>query len=245
MRYPVNYISITQGFHTGKCLDFGYFNHKYQDIMAVDNGVVLKVEYQNLGGNVIYIKHNNGMVSCYAHLDKIIVKKNDKVKLGQKIGTMGKTGQVSGMHLHFGLYINDKNIYGNSTVDPFNYLEVYKNQVVNNDSKIMQKYLGQIKYYEDKEVWTKGKYELIVSKAIRYDRKLGRKYIVEVGECKRSVRPYLTSSNPKAKAFYKVGTIVKITEIYKESNGRIWGKLENCYIVLVNKNGIKQANKVD
>ena len=149
MRYPVNYIGITQGFHVGKCLDFGW-NNKYggknQPIYACDDGVVYKVEVQPNGGNVVYIKHNNGMVSCYAHLSKVLVKKGQKVAMAQQIGNMGATGKgANGNHLHFGLFTSTSVIYKNSTIDPFDYLELYEGQVVAKSTK--KKYGDKIKVH--------------------------------------------------------------------------------------------------
>ena len=120
MRYPTNWISITQGFHVGKCLDFGWCSHHNQDIYACDDGVVMPLEKQEKGGNVIYIQHDNGMVSFYAHLKAFAVKKGQRVSLGQKIGIMGKTGKgATGEHLHFGLFKNYNSRYKNSTINPF------------------------------------------------------------------------------------------------------------------------------
>lgn len=150
MIYPVNHISISQGHHTGKCLDFGWWKneYKYQPILACDNGIVISVEKQNSGGNVIYIKHDNGCISCYAHLDSVYVKKNQKVLLGEEIGTMGATGKVTGMHLHFGLYSKGKNKYGKSDMDPFEYCYVYENQEVRTTGNT-KNYLDKFKYHSD------------------------------------------------------------------------------------------------
>jgi len=53
-------------------------------------------------GNYIVIKHPSGLSSIYAHLSKIKVSKNgEKVATGQEIGLVGKTGRVTGPHLHF------------------------------------------------------------------------------------------------------------------------------------------------
>ena len=52
-------------------------------------------------GNMIEIDHGNGLVTRYAHLDKITVKAGVKVKTGQAIGTVGRTGRTTGVNLHF------------------------------------------------------------------------------------------------------------------------------------------------
>ncbi len=149
MRYPVNYIGVTNNFHQGLCLDFGWNNNyggKNQPIFACADGIVKKVEFQNKGGNVIYIEHYDGIVSCYAHLDNkdILVKKDDYVKLGDQIGLMGTTGSSStGNHLHFGLFTSINVIYKDSTLNPFDYLRVYDNQIVSTTTE--NKY--PIKYY--------------------------------------------------------------------------------------------------
>lgn len=55
-------------------------------------------------GNNIVIRHSNGYYSVYAHLHTINVKVGDIVSRKQKIGTMGKTGKVTGTHLHLAIY---------------------------------------------------------------------------------------------------------------------------------------------
>lgn len=52
-------------------------------------------------GNLILIRHTNGYVTAYAHLDKMLVKKGDTIKRGQVIGKVGSTGHVSEPQLHF------------------------------------------------------------------------------------------------------------------------------------------------
>lgn len=148
MRYPLQYIGITQGYHFGKCLDFGW-NAKYGGpnvpIYACDDAEVYRIEKQSMGGNVIHLKLSNGMIASHNHLSKIIVKEGQKVKMGEQIGNMGATGKVSGPHLHFGLYKEGQNIYKESTIDPFDYLELYEGQVVANSTK--EKYGDKIKVH--------------------------------------------------------------------------------------------------
>lgn len=249
MRYPTNWISITQGFHVGKCLDFGWCSHHNQDVYACDAGKVMPLEKQDQGGNVIYIQHDNGMVSCYAHLKSFAVKAGQRVSLGQKIGVMGKTGKgATGEHLHFGLFKSYSVRYKNSTINPFDYLEVYPNQEVRKDT--VKKYADYIKYYNPTPAtWTKGKYQLLKEKAVRKEPHLGNN-IKKVKECmswdKSAIKLLTKPNTPNADAYLKSGSQIDISEIIDEK-GRIWGrwgKTGNDYIVLCNIDGTPQAIKI-
>ena len=52
-------------------------------------------------GKVILLQHADGTQSLYAHLNAYQVKVGERVLAGQKIGQMGKSGRVTGPHLHF------------------------------------------------------------------------------------------------------------------------------------------------
>ncbi len=59
-------------------------------------------------GNSVGIDHGQGVISIMIHLSRIDVQEGQMVKPGQKIGAIGATGAVTGPHLHWGLYVNNK-----------------------------------------------------------------------------------------------------------------------------------------
>lgn len=73
-------------------------------IYAAKDGVVIEAGYRYPNGNYVLIDHQNGYYSIYAHLSAIKSYKGSKVRMGQVIGNMGRTGMATGTHLHFGVY---------------------------------------------------------------------------------------------------------------------------------------------
>ena len=57
-------------------------------------------------GNIVGLDHGQGVASAFLHLNTVLVKEGDLVQVGQKIGTVGSTGAVTGPHLHWGLYVH-------------------------------------------------------------------------------------------------------------------------------------------
>lgn len=71
-------------------------------VRAAENGIVVYNGDDLEGyGNLVLIRHENKMMSAYAHLDKTLIKRGAKVVRGQSIGTVGSTGQVDTPQLHF------------------------------------------------------------------------------------------------------------------------------------------------
>ncbi|MBQ5994855.1 MAG: S-layer homology domain-containing protein [Clostridia bacterium] len=64
-------------------------------------------------GNYADISHNDGFSTRYAHMStgRFVVKSGSHVEKGQKIGYSGNSGNSSGPHLHFGLYLNGNRVY--------------------------------------------------------------------------------------------------------------------------------------
>lgn len=87
-------------------------------IYALASGKVVIAENMYYEGNHTMIDHGNGIITRYMHQSKILVSPGQYVKGGQLIGYCGKTGMVTGPHLHIGLYIRGE------YVDPLSLLSL-------------------------------------------------------------------------------------------------------------------------
>lgn len=79
-----------------------------EPIKATAPGKVIKSRSIWPYGNMIEIDHGNGFRTRYGHMRKLNVKKGEDVKLGQQLGEMGSTGRVTGTHLHYEVWFDDK-----------------------------------------------------------------------------------------------------------------------------------------
>ncbi len=99
-------------FHTG--VDFA--GATGTNIWASDGGVVIHSGWRGNFGYCVYIDHQNGYVTRYAHCSKLLVKKGDKVAQGDLIAKVGNTGRSYGAHVHFEILYNGK------TQNPLKYI---------------------------------------------------------------------------------------------------------------------------
>ena len=89
-------------------------------IYATGDGRIARADARAVGfGNHVRIDHGFGYVSIYAHMDKIVVRRGNKVKRGDLIGYVGNTGRSVAPHLHYeivkdGRKINPINFYSGS-----------------------------------------------------------------------------------------------------------------------------------
>jgi len=57
-------------------------------------------------GKTMVINHGFDITTRYAHCSEILVKVGDRVKRGEKVATIGKTGRTTGPHLHYEVRVN-------------------------------------------------------------------------------------------------------------------------------------------
>jgi len=88
-----------------------------QAVRAPADGIVVKAEWANGYGNVIYLAHPfSGYSTRYGHLSNFAVHPGQHVKRGDIIAYVGSTGRSTGPHLHYEVRVN------NNPVNPLEYI---------------------------------------------------------------------------------------------------------------------------
>ncbi|MCL1806465.1 MAG: peptidoglycan DD-metalloendopeptidase family protein [Oscillospiraceae bacterium] len=77
-----------------------------EPIVAADGGTVEFAGTKPGYGLCVFIDHQNGYKTVYAHCSKVFVKAGDKVGQGEKIANIGNTGRSTGPHVHFEVQVN-------------------------------------------------------------------------------------------------------------------------------------------
>lgn len=77
-------------------------------VMAAGDGTVIRAGRAGGYGNLVEIRHKNGVTTRYGHLSRILVKRGQRVRQEQIVGKVGATGLASGPHLHYEFRINGK-----------------------------------------------------------------------------------------------------------------------------------------
>ncbi|UWR24919.1 DUF5930 domain-containing protein [Sulfitobacter sp. S223] len=86
-------------------------------LYATADGVVTHAGWSSGYGRLVKIQHEFGIETRYAHQSKIRVKVGQRVSRGDRIGDMGATGRVTGVHLHYEVRV------GGKAVNPMIYIK--------------------------------------------------------------------------------------------------------------------------
>jgi murein DD-endopeptidase MepM/ murein hydrolase activator NlpD len=126
---PVKGARLTSGygprwgtFHYGIDLAAAMHTPEY----AVMDGVVLRAGSASGFGLAVYILHENGDVTVYGHMDKVLVRPGQYVEAGETIALLGNRGQSTGPHLHFEVHKGGED---GPRVDPIRWLNARGVQV--------------------------------------------------------------------------------------------------------------------
>ena len=106
---------VYQGYHGGHLawdISSGGTPVRGTPCLAADSGTVIYAQTGWNGGYgyLVKIRHANGLVTVYAHLDAVHVKEGQRVSRGQQIGKIGNTGASQGPHLHFEVIRNGSRV---------------------------------------------------------------------------------------------------------------------------------------
>jgi murein DD-endopeptidase MepM/ murein hydrolase activator NlpD len=112
--WPVAAGLFSRGFGAGRVHDHVAGSHAGLDVVAaegahlraVDDGLVAYADNGVRGlGNVLFLVLGDGSVALYAHCESLIVAAGERVRRGQIVGTLGRTGLTVRAHLHFELRV--------------------------------------------------------------------------------------------------------------------------------------------
>jgi murein DD-endopeptidase MepM/ murein hydrolase activator NlpD len=106
---------------------------KGDTVKSAFDGIVRVIQYDRRGfGNVVVVRHHNGLETVYGHLFKVLSKPNQHVKAGETVGLGGNTGRSTGAHLHFEIR------YYGEPIDPRHVID-YGSHTLRNDTLLLTK----------------------------------------------------------------------------------------------------------
>jgi hypothetical protein len=133
-------------------------------VMAAFDGMVRIAKYNNGYGNVVIIRHSNGLETVYGHMSKLLVEAGTEITAGSIIGLGGNTGHSFGSHLHFecrylGKALNPEDIVDFSSKElKSDLLVLYKKDLIEAKISSHKIYTRSYKYATKyKYVYKKGK----------------------------------------------------------------------------------------
>jgi murein DD-endopeptidase MepM/ murein hydrolase activator NlpD len=104
------------GFHSG----IDICNAENTPIQATADGEVVQAGWMDRYGNGVVVSHSDQLETLYAHMARVRVKSGQKVTRGDILGDMGRTGNATGVHLHYEVRLNGR------PVNPMPYMRLQR-----------------------------------------------------------------------------------------------------------------------
>ena len=155
-------------------------------LRTVFDGKIRYANYVSGFGNLVIIRHYNGLETYYAHQSKILVEPGDLLSAGDVIGLGGETGNALGPHLHFEIRYMDNAFDPEKVIDLENQcLKVTELQLTKKDFE-WKKQWRERKYHKVKSGNTLGyiaiTYNTSVKKIIKINKGLKSTSILQIGQ---------------------------------------------------------------
>jgi len=116
---PMHYFYVTSPYGKRKHPKTGKFTFHHgldlagtwqENVRSTAPGTVIFAGVEGSFGKVVRVQHDYDIVTTYAHLARITVKRGDYVGENSVIGKMGSTGKTAGIHLHYEIRVNGKSV---------------------------------------------------------------------------------------------------------------------------------------
>ena len=131
--------------------------HRGDTVRCAFDGTVRITRRDRGYGYFVVVRHDNGLETLYGHLNKILVKNDQKIKAGQAVGMGGNTGRSTGYHLHLEFRYLGNPINPNDIVN-FETHEIHKPVLVINSQTFAYKAeIDKIRYWTVKKGDTLGR----------------------------------------------------------------------------------------
>ena len=116
LRAPLQFRRISSSFNRARLHPILGFARRHEGtdyaadygtpVLAAGDGVVIQAGRSGGYGNLVEIRHANGITTRYGHLSAIMVHSGSRISQGQVIGRVGATGLATGSHLHYEFRVN-------------------------------------------------------------------------------------------------------------------------------------------
>lgn len=175
-------------FHKGVDIDL----IKGNPVKASFDGIVRIAKKYGAYGNVVVIRHKDGLETVYAHLSKIKVKTGDKINAGTLIGLGGSTGRSTGSHLHYEIR------YKGTPLNPANFISFNENKLRDAEFLIKKNKRGYSAFPANATFHKVRKGESLYV--------ISQKYGLSIKQLKA-----LNGIAPKSKSYLKPGQLLRIS----------------------------------